>query len=159
VRAVSFLQVFSDTATGLSLGAFGPPAPVGEDGADQDEELDDLGVAPASVVRREPPVGMATPVATAPRPELEGVGHALHEVRTDVATRVLIRALADDPGAALTALVARMFDVVVLGQGRGRGDGALTLEAEAYSRPRTAPIEAAAVLSRHPVAQVRQPGV
>jgi ParB family chromosome partitioning protein len=80
-------------------------------------------------------------VAVAPRPELEDVGHALHEVRTDTATRALIRALADDPGAALTALVARLFSVLVLHQGRGRGGGALTLDGEAYGRRGVAPIE------------------
>ena len=37
--------------------------------------------------------------------------HALHAVRTDVATRGLIRALADAPDVALTALTARLFSV------------------------------------------------
>lgn len=144
VREVSFVQVFCDSATGLSLRAFGPPTPESEADPDEDEDddLDGLGVAPVSALRRDEPAGTAKPVAIAPRPELDGVGHALHEVRTDVATRALIRALADDPGTALTALVARMFDVVVLARRRGRGGGALTIEAEAYGRPKTAPIEA-----------------
>jgi len=39
--------------------------------------------------------------------DLDGIGHALHETRTDMATRGLIRALADDPTTALVALIAR----------------------------------------------------
>jgi len=145
VREVTFVQAFSDTATGLSLRAYGPPAPVvdtDEDGQDEEADGVELGAGSWPVPRRDVAAVTAVPVAVAPRPELDGVGHALHEVRTDVATRALIRALADDPGAALTALVARLFAVLVLHQGRGRGGGALTLEADAYGRPRTAPIEA-----------------
>lgn len=143
-REVSFVQVFSDTATGLSLRAYGPPAPfVEEDDAAETVEGDDAPLGTGAVPsRREIPAVIATPVAVAPRPELDGVGHALHEVRTDTATRALIRALADDPGAALTAVVARLFGVVVLHQGRGRGGGALALDAEAYSRRGVSPIEA-----------------
>jgi len=143
VREVAFVQVFSDTATGLSLRAYGPPAPVTESEEDQDETDAQTGPfgtgapgAPGDIA-----LVTATPVAVAPRPELDGVGHALHGVRTDTATRALVRALADDPGAALTALVARLFSVLVLHQGRGRGGGALTLEAEAYGRARVTPIE------------------
>ena len=144
-REVTFVQVFSDTATGVSLRAFGPPAPViaaDEDDVDEAEDGDDgVGAwSPRSGARGVSPPE-AIPIAVAPRPELEGVGHSLHEVRTDTATRALIRALADDPGAALTALVARLFSVVVLYQGLG-GGGALTIMASAYSKPRTTPIEA-----------------
>ncbi len=144
-RDVTFIQVFSDTATGVSLRAFGPPAPVVEaDDVDEEHEDgdDDERWELPSAHRDVTSVPAAVPIAIAPRPDLEGVGHALHEVRTDAATRALIRALADDPGAALTALVARLFAVLVLHQGRGRGGGALTIEAEAYGRPRVSPIEA-----------------
>jgi ParB family chromosome partitioning protein len=141
-RDVTFVQVFSDTTTGLSLCAYGPPAPVVEPDEDEEEDVEGLETGSWSSGRREIVSGTATPVAVAPHPELDGVGHALHEVRTDVATRALIRALADDPGAALTAIVARLFAVLVLHRGRERGGGALTLEAEAYGRPRAAPIEA-----------------
>jgi len=143
-RDVTFVQVFSDTTTGLSLRAYGPPAPVVE-GATDDDEDDGVGDASGGwtppTAQRDVPAATAIPVAVAPRPELDGVGHALHEVRTDVATRALIRALADDPGAALTALVARLFSVLMLGEGRYKGGGALTIGAEAYARPRAAPIE------------------
>jgi ParB family chromosome partitioning protein len=149
-REVRFIQVFCDTAAGLSLCAYGPPAAELVDDADETEDEGDEGDddwdGAADGERTLRPVIRsdlaATPVAVAPRPELDGVGHALHEVRTDVATRALIRALADDPGAALVAVIARLFAVLVLHQGRGRGGGALTLEAEAYGRVRTTPIEA-----------------
>jgi ParB family transcriptional regulator, chromosome partitioning protein len=83
-----------------------------------------------------------TPVAVAPAAEVEGVNHALHEVRTDTATRALIRAIADDPSTALVALIARLFDVLVLSRGLAKGSGALTVGAAAYGRPRAPVIEA-----------------
>ena len=75
------------------------------------------------------PPTWAPPVAPAPAPDLDGVGHALHAVRTDVATRGLIRALADDPAAALTALIARLFTVLVLRPHGARSEAATTLTA------------------------------
>lgn len=145
-RDVAMLQVFSDAATGIDLRAYGPPAPTveaeDEDSGDDDGEAsEDWGLPTGHASHAPAPMIPATPVAVAPRPELEGVNHALHEVRTDVATRALVRALADDPSAALVALVARLFAVLVLHQGRGRGGGALTIEAEAYGRPRVSPID------------------
>jgi ParB family chromosome partitioning protein len=80
-------------------------------------------------------------VAAAAPAETAGVGHALHEVRTDTATRALVRALADDPTTALVALTARLFAVLVLRRGLAKGGGALTVSAEAYSRPRAPAIE------------------
>lgn len=149
-REVSFVQVFSDTATGLSLRAYGPPAAIFENGdeadgldVDPDDPFDEIAAGPVHGAIGTPTAGrFAVPVAVAPAPEIEGVNHALHEVRTDTATRALIRALADDPGAALTAVVARLFCVVVLHQGRGRGGGALALDAQGYSRRGVTPIEA-----------------
>jgi ParB family chromosome partitioning protein len=138
---VTLIQVFAGAAGGLDVRAYGPPAP---STAVQDaEDLAPIGGdAGDGAPPRPPAAAIAAPIAVAPPPVLEGVGHALHEVRTHVATRALIRALADDPAAALTAVIARLFSVVVLHQGRGRGGGALTLEAEAYGRVRTSPIEA-----------------
>ncbi len=59
------------------------------------------------------PPAYVPPEIEAPEPDTDGVNHSLHAVRTDVATRGLIRALADDPGAALTALIARFFTILV----------------------------------------------
>jgi len=147
VREATLIVVFSDTRTGLAVRAWGPPAPVDE--IDEIEGGDDETAAngaqpdePGGVVPRRPagPVSEAPiPVAIPAVPETDGVGNALHEVRTDVATRALIRALADDPAAAHVVLVARLFSVLVLREGVGRGS-ALPLHAEAYSRARTTPI-------------------
>lgn len=150
-RDVTLVQVFSDSTTGLDVRAFGPPAQSLEEvdetafEPDGDEGEDACGggfTFPSSTLsRRTPETPAAVPVAVAPAPELTGVNHVLHDVRTDTATRALIRALADDPAAALTALVARLFGVLVLRQNRGKGGGALTIEAETYGRVGVSPIE------------------
>lgn len=54
-----------------------------------------IGKVPAAEIWRRSQPAYAPPRAEAPEPETEGVTHALHAVRTDVATRGLIRALAD----------------------------------------------------------------
>ena len=74
--------------------------------------------------------------------EIEGSSHAFHETCTDVATRGLIRDLADDPSAALTVLVAQLFKQLAL---HGSGDlqgSALQISATRYSRGGAAPIAA-----------------
>ena len=83
-----------------------------------------------------------TPDVEIPRPmvDTEGASHALHETRTDVATRGLIRDLADQPTAALTALVAHLFQQLALR--RGASDTALAISAKPYRRGLTPPIGA-----------------
>lgn len=145
-REVTLVAMFADTETGLEIRAWGPPAPEIDDGETEVEsggEDGDAGDGPGlgePVRLARPAVAEAAPLAVAPAAEVEGVNHGLHEMRTDVATRALVRALADDPAAALVAVVARLFAVVVLHQGVGKGGGALTLGADAYSRVRTSPI-------------------
>jgi ParB family chromosome partitioning protein len=72
-----------------------------------------------------------------PRVELDSSvsTHALNERYTDIATRGLIRALADDPQAALTLLVARLFANVALRSSASTNLSISTIEADAYSRP------------------------
>ncbi|RAK67797.1 ParB/RepB/Spo0J family partition protein [Phenylobacterium kunshanense] len=138
-REVRLVAVFADATTGLDVRAWGPPAPVVETDEEQPAPTDDDEDADGPP-RPAPRLFAVTaaPVAVAPVVEVEGVNHGLHELRTDVATRALIRALADDPVASLVAVVARLFCVLVLHQGVGRGGaGALSLAAEAYSRART----------------------
>lgn len=145
-REATLVAIFSDGDTGLEVRAWGPPAPEVEapelerHGAD-DSADDETGEAiDATVIPTRPVGGNPAPLAAPPPVELDGVNHSLHEMRTDVATRALVRALADDPAAALVAVVARLFCVMVLHQGVGKGGGALTLSADAYGRVRTAPI-------------------
>ncbi|WP_049758226.1 ParB/RepB/Spo0J family partition protein [Phenylobacterium zucineum] len=139
-RPVSLVQVFASGRTGLELSAYGPPGEAPESAVEAGAALDDEQGDAGAAAHRPASSAPVRCVAPAPPPELEGVNHALHEVRTDTATRALIRALADDPGSAVVALTARLFSVMVLRQGLGRGGGALTLQAEAYGRPGASPI-------------------
>lgn len=73
--------------------------------------------------------------------DIEGANHVLHATRTDVATRGLIRDLADDPGAALTVLTAQLFKQLALSRPAAPGGSALSINAIAYGRRgQTAPI-------------------
>jgi ParB family chromosome partitioning protein len=73
--------------------------------------------------------------------EVEGSSHVFHETRTDVATRGLIRDLADDPSTALTVLVAQLFKQLALHSAGSLESSAAQISATAYSRGSTAPIE------------------
>ncbi|MBO9547126.1 chromosome partitioning protein ParB [Caulobacter sp.] len=74
--------------------------------------------------------------------ERDGAGHRLHETRTDIATRGLIRDLADNPGAALTTLVAQLFKALALNGPSGASESALTVEAVRYRRASAPPMPA-----------------
>jgi ParB family chromosome partitioning protein len=74
--------------------------------------------------------------------EVEGSSHVFHETRTDVATRGLIRDLADDPGAALTVLVAQLFKQLALHSSGGLDESAAQISATRYSRGTTPAIPA-----------------
>jgi len=98
-----------------------------EDEAEEAEAEGALGGGRHGLARDE----IATPAVTV---EVEGASHVLHETRTDVATRGLIRDLADDPGAALTAVIAQLFKMLAL-HGHSRiEDCALAITAKAYRR-------------------------
>ncbi|MDR3511005.1 MAG: chromosome partitioning protein ParB [Caulobacteraceae bacterium] len=66
--------------------------------------------------------------------EVEASSHILHETQTDVATRGLIRDLADDPGAALTVLAAQLFKQLALQSSGGLDASAAQVSATRYSR-------------------------
>ena len=72
--------------------------------------------------------------------DVEGASHVFHETRTDVATRGLVRDLADDPSAALTVLVAQLFKQVALHSSGSLEESAPQISATAYRRGTTAPI-------------------
>jgi ParB family chromosome partitioning protein len=115
---------------GVETTFFALPAPevehdeAAEDEIDSDLEGDDAGAA-SRVVE------IATPQAVV---HIDGVNHSLHETRTDLATRGLIRDLADHPGAALTALLAQLFKLLALKGHVYQGESALALTAVAYVR-------------------------
>jgi ParB family chromosome partitioning protein len=72
-----------------------------------------------------------------PRADVDvwGATHVFHETRTDVATRGLIRDLADDPTSALTVLVAQLFKTLALQSSGGLNAAALQIDAKRYVRP------------------------
>lgn len=125
--------------------AFAQPTEVEVTAADETDvdHGDDRDVDPAggATGARTSTVSAAlAPPSPPPGAAPEGKSHALHEVRTDLATRALIRAVADHPTTALVALVARLFSVELLHQ-RG-GEGALTISASVYGKPRARQVEA-----------------
>ena len=123
-RAVTTVVLWPAAGSGIDLRCYTPEIAEVEDDA--------TAVAEASTT---PPLPAAytPPEVEAPEPDTEGVNHALHGVRTDVATRGLIRALADDPTAALTALIARLFNLIVRRAHVARSDSALAILATAFS--------------------------
>lgn len=127
---------------GVGVSFYSEPLPQDQwpadlDDEDGEDEEDGVGVAGSRY-------GRASADIEVPKADIavEGTSHAFHETRTDVATRGLIRDLADDPTAALTVLVAQLFKQLAL---HGAGDlqaSALQIAATRYSRGSSAPIEA-----------------
>jgi len=72
--------------------------------------------------------------------DVEGQSNVFHEVQTDVATRGLIRDLADSPSVALTALIAQLFKGVRLATYAYTEDSALAIRPTPYERQRRKPI-------------------
>jgi len=124
-RVVTTMVMWPASGAGVEVRCYTPEGPEIEDADDEGE--------PEASRRLPTPPAYAPPEVHAPEPDTEGVNHALHAVRTDVATRGLIRALADDPGAALTALVARLFTVLVRRAHVARSDSALAITATGFN--------------------------
>lgn len=123
-RAATTVVLRPAARTGIEIQCFTPEEP------EEDEETGEQDVEAAS--RVSPAPAYQPPSVETPEPETEGVNHALHAVRTDVATRGLIRALADDPGAAFTALIARLFNQLAIRTYGQRSEAALALTASAF---------------------------
>ena len=133
-RVVTAVVIWPAGGSGIDLRCYSPAEP--NDEADSREA--DQGDHPAPPVR---PTSYEPPQAETPPFDTEGVTHALHAVRTDVATRGLIRALADDPGAALILVIARLFSVLVLRINLAPSQSASTLHAEPYGTCKDPAIE------------------
>jgi len=132
-RLATVLVLRPSLRTGVEIECFGPaetavePERSAEDGADETE---------AATEGRARPIARAAytpPQAEAPAPEVDGVSHVLHATRTDTATRGLIRALADAPEVALTALVARLFGAMAVWPPVGRSESGLAVSSSAFS--------------------------
>ncbi|MBW8302430.1 MAG: chromosome partitioning protein ParB, partial [Brevundimonas sp.] len=128
------LVLLPSLETGLEVRCFGSVEQETEEGTGDEDGAEER--APPA------PPAYVPPEVEAPAPDTDGVRHALHAVRTDVATRGLIRALADDPGTALTALIARLFSVVVVRAGGARSDSALAILTTAFNQSKAPVIEA-----------------
>lgn len=124
-RAVTTMAMWPASGAGVDVRCYTPEEPEPQsDENESDGHPETLASAPPAY---------APPEVETPEPDTEGVNHILHGVRTDVATRGLIRALADDPGAALTALIARLFTVLVLRIRIARSDSALAILANGFN--------------------------
>lgn len=124
-RVVTTMVMWPASGVGVDIRCYTPEEPEIE-AADEAAQTD---TAP----RIAAPPAYVPPEVEAPEPDTEGVNHVLHTVRTDVATRGLIRALADDPGAALTALIARLFNTLVRRTSMARSDSALAILATGFN--------------------------
>jgi len=135
---VGAVILYPDAESGVSATFFANPEPEAEDGDDDaDHETGGGYASPASPARVYDDVEV-------PRADIdvEGCSHVLHETQTDVATRGLIRDLADNPGAALTALLAQLFKHLALHGGVYADTSAVSISATRYSRGLTPAIPA-----------------
>jgi len=131
--------LFPDAETGVAASFYANPAPAAEEGEEEEDgEEADGGFAAGGRY------GRAHDDVEVPQADVDVVGasHVLHETRTDVATRGLIRDLADNPGAALTALLAQLFKHLGLHGGVSSETSAVTISATNYSRGQTPAIPA-----------------
>jgi ParB family chromosome partitioning protein len=87
--------------------------------------------------------------------DVTGLGHRVHELRTDIATRGLIRDLADHPEAALTAIVAQLFKELALYDQVHAGASALAVKATAYRWSQTPVVPALDGVARDRLARRR----
>ena len=124
--------LYPDPATGFEIQAYLKPERSEEDSPLEDDDDTDGGPSVGDL----PSGGPNRPEIVVPPHEVEteGRSHALHETYTDVATRGLIRGLADDPMTALTVTVARMFTLLALQGPSSTDQSASTLQGRRYSR-------------------------
>ena len=124
-RAATTVVLCPEARQGLRVEVWAPVEPeAGPEAADGPEDV---------VPEPEGPAPFVAPRATAPAAETDGFSHGQHALRTEVATRGLIRALADDPPTALTALIARLFGLVAVRGHTPRSESALAVSAEVFN--------------------------
>ena len=131
-RLATVLLLRPGLRTGVEVECYGPFEAEEASSQSPEEGIEDIDIAteaPGGVAR----TVYAPPRVEAPTPEVEGVSHVLHAIRTDTATRGLIRALADAPEVALTVLVARLFGTLAIWPPVGRCEAALAISASSFS--------------------------
>ncbi len=131
--------LFPDAEDGVAASFFANPAPAAEEG-DEEEDGDEADAGFGAGSR----YGRAQDDVEVPQADVDvaGASHVFHETRTDVATRGLIRDLADNPGVALTVLLAQLFKHLALHGGVSAETSAVTISAARYSRGQTPAIPA-----------------
>ena len=130
--------LYPEAGTGFDIQAYITPAAIADF---ECTEVDDDGEGSASDLSSRP--AYRPEIVVPPQEvETEGRSHALHETYTDVATRGLIRGLADDPMTALTVTVARMFTLLALQGPASIDQSASTLQGRRYSRASLPPAPA-----------------
>lgn len=132
-RLATVLVVRPSLRTGVEVDCYGPAEMQVDPAGASGDEADQVEVASENRGRPNARSAYAPPRAEAPAPEVEGVSHVLHATRTDMATRGLIRALAEAPEVALTALVARLFGAMAVWPPVGRSESALAVSSSAFS--------------------------
>jgi len=136
-RTIGALAIYPGAEYGLDFHALFNPIAAGE--GDDEATDDDVPFSRGGSARREDTHANIE----VPRVEIdvEGQSNVFHEVQTDVATRGLIRDLADSPSVALTALIAQLFKGVRLATYASTEDSALAIRPTPYERQRRKPIE------------------
>ncbi len=137
--SIAAATLIPDARTGVEVVFYAADLPEETiDAAEQDDDHEDASPQPPSIPRvrkvgdiEVPNVDLDPTVTT----------HALNERYTDLATRGLMRALVDDPQAALILLIARLFAAVGLQSSGDVNASISTLEAKAYQRSGAPPID------------------
>ncbi len=137
-RTVGAVALYPAGDWGVDFQAFLTPTVVHDDSEDSEDD-DDTRTTSAGSERYE---ARGTEIEV-PHIEVdvEGRSNVFHEAQTDVATRGLIRDLADSPSVALTALIAQLFKSVRLLTYSSTADSALDLRATRYSARGAKPID------------------
>jgi ParB family chromosome partitioning protein len=136
--------LFPDAEDGVAATFFANPAPAAAVGDEEDDSEESHGDEAGGGFGAEARYGRSYDDVEVPQADVDvaGASHVFHETRTDVATRGLIRDLADNPGAALTALLAQLFKHLALHGGVSAETSALTISATRYCRGQTPAIPA-----------------
>lgn len=132
-RLATVLVLRPSLRTGVEVDCYGPVEAEVEPARSMDDDAGETDIETEVLGRPAARSAYAPPRAPAPAPEVEGVSHVLHATRTDMATRGLIRALADAPEVALTALIARLFGAMGAWPSIRRTEAALTITASDFN--------------------------
>jgi ParB family chromosome partitioning protein len=136
-RTIGALAIYPGAEYGLDFHALFNPIAAGE-GDDERTEHDDPFSRHLTDRHETTHANIEVPRVEV---NVEGQSNVFHEVQTDVATRGLIRDLADSPSVALTALISQLFKGVRLATYASTEDSALAIRPTPYERQRRKPIE------------------